>query len=224
MRIDKLLSNLKYGTRNEIKKAMKQGLLEVNGELVKDPKTNVTPESDKIVFMNEEIYYKNPIFLMLNKPQGYVCANKDGLHKTVFELIEEPYNRFDLKIAGRLDLDTEGLLLLTNDGDLIHSIINPKKDIYKKYFVRVNEGFDCSLLTGNMEILDGRNNPYKPLPAIVERVSDTEFYLSIKEGKFHQVKRMCKFHNREVVYLKRVAVGDIELDPALQLGAYKEVF
>jgi len=223
MRIDKLLSNLKYGTRNEIKKAMKNHHLLINGEVVVDPKTNVDPEVDKIVFLEEDVFYRETVFIMLNKPSGYVCANKDGLHKTVFELIEEPYNRFDLKIAGRLDIDTEGLLLLTNDGDLIHNIISPNKDVYKKYFVRVNEGFDPTLLLEEIEILDGRNNPYKPLTPIVEKINDTEFYLSIKEGKFHQIKRMCSYFDREVIYLKRLSVGDIELDPNLQLGSYKEL-
>lgn len=224
MRIDKLLSNLKYGTRNEIKKAMKNDFVTVNGEIIRNPKVNINPVVDKVTFDGEEVYYIDPVFLMLNKPAGYVSANKDGLHKTVFELIEEPYSRFDLKIAGRLDLDTEGLLLLTNSGDIIHSIINPNKDVYKKYFVRVNEGFDCTVLLDDMEILDGRDLPFKPMKPIVEQITDTEFYLSIKEGKFHQVKRMCEHHNRTVTYLKRVAIGDIELDPNLQLGSYKEVF
>lgn len=223
MRIDKLLSNLKYGTRNEIKKAMKNKQVLLNSDFVTDPKTNVNPDVDKIKFRGEEVYYKETVMLMLNKPSGYVCANKDGLHKTVFELIDEPYNRFDLNIAGRLDIDTEGLVLLTNDGSLIHSIINPNKDVYKKYFVRVNVGFDASLLLGDFEILDGRDRLYKPLTPIIEQINEVEFYLSIKEGKFHQIKRMCKYFDREVVYLKRIEIGDYVLDEALERGEYKEV-
>lgn len=223
MRIDKLLSNLKYGTRSEIKKALKNHLVEVNKEVILDPKYNVNPETDHITFRNEEVYYRDTILLMMNKPSGYVSANKDNLNKTVMELIKEPYTRFDLKIAGRLDKDTEGLLLLTNNGELIHNIISPNKDVYKKYFVRVDAGFDATSLLSNMEIYDGNDRLYIPKTPKVEQLSDTEFYLYIKEGKFHQVKRMCKYFDREVMYLKRVAVGDIELDENLQLGEYKEI-
>lgn len=223
MRVDKLLSNLKYGTRNEIKKALKKGLLEIDSEIIKDAKYNVDPSKCVIKFMDEIVYYKETVFLMMNKPKNYVCANRDGLHETIFDLIQEPYNRFDLKIAGRLDIDTEGLLLLTNNGDLIHSLINPNKDVYKKYFVRVDEKFDTSKLLKNFQILDGRNQPYTPLPPKVEVINETEFYLSIKEGKFHQVKRMCNHFDREVTYLKRVAIGDYKLDENLALGEYKEI-
>lgn len=223
MRIDKLLSNLKYGTRSEIKKALKNHLVEVNKEVILDPKHNVNPDLDHITFRNEVVYYKESVLLMMNKPSGYVSANKDNLNKTVLELIKEPYTRFDLKIAGRLDKDTEGLLLLTNNGELIHNIISPNKDVYKKYFVRVDAGFDATSLLSKMEIYDGNDRLYIPKTPKVEQLTDTEFYLYIKEGKFHQVKRMCKYFDREVMYLKRVAIGDIELDETLQLGEYKEI-
>lgn len=223
MRIDKLLSNLKYGTRNEIKKAMKLGLATVNGEIVKDPKTNVNPEIDKVVFMEEEIYYKETILIMLNKPKGYVCANRDGLHKTVFELIEAPYDRFDLNIAGRLDIDTEGLILLTNSGEILHNIITPHKNVYKTYLVKVDKPFDAKKLLNKISILDGKSMPYEPMTPKVEQINDFEFHLSIREGKFHQVKRMCKHFNREVLNLKRISIGEHILSDDLKLGEYKEI-
>jgi len=224
MRIDRFLSNLKYGTRKEIQKAIKYKQVFVNNELVKSTAFKIDPEVDSVMFNEEKVFYKETILLMMNKPQEYVSANKDGKSKTVFELINLPYSRFDLKIAGRLDKDTEGLLLLTNNGKLLHSIISPNKDVYKKYFVRVDRPMKkLSKLTKEYEILDGRDYPFVPATPIVERINDSEFYLSIKEGKFHQIKRMVEHFDRKVVYLKRVEIGGIKLDESLKIGQYKEI-
>lgn len=223
MRLDKLLVNLKYGSRKEIQKAIKKGYCEINGEIVKKADYKVDVTNDQIIFLDDEVYYKEQVILMLNKPKGYVSANKDGLHKTVFELIKEPYTRFDLNIAGRLDIDTEGLMILTNDGEYLHSLISPNKDVYKKYFVETKTEFDCKKLLKNYQILDGRNYPYTPSKPKVEQLSDNTFYLEIKEGKFHQVKRMVSHFNNEVTYLKRVSIGDIVLDNELGIGEYKEI-
>mgnify|MGYP000866442351 CR=1 FL=1 len=133
-------------------------------------------------FEGQEIYYKETILLMVNKPSGVISANKDGLHETVLDLIGEPYNRFDLRIAGRLDIDTEGLILLTNDGKLLHKIISPNKDVYKKYYVEVDNPFDSKKLLRPMTILDGASHEYTPLPPRVEELTETSFYLEIKEG------------------------------------------
>ncbi len=224
MRIDRFLANLKYGTRKEIQKAIKYQQVYVNNELVKSIALKIDPVFDIVTFNDEKVFYKETILLMMNKPKGYVSANKDGKNKTVFELIDLPYSRFDLKIVGRLDMDTEGLLLLTNDGKLLHNIISPNKDVYKKYFVRIDQPMkNINKLTEEYEILDGRNYLFIPATPKVEKISDTEFYLSIKEGKFHQVKRMVEYFNRKVVYLKRVQIGDIKLDENLKLGEYKEI-
>jgi len=223
MRLDKFLSNLKYGTRNEIKKAIKYGLVSIEGKPNIEAKTIVNPSVDKVYFDDKLVFYKEKILLMLHKPKGYISANKDGLHKTVVDLIGEPYSRFDLNIAGRLDIDTEGLILLTNDGVLLHDLISPKKDVYKKYYVEVDKAFDSRKLLSPMKILDGASHEYVPMTPKVERISDVSFYLQIKEGKFHQVKRMCEYYGVKVEYLKRIAIGDIELDPNLQLGEYKEI-
>lgn len=222
MRVDKLLSNLKYGSRKEVTKLIKKGYLKVNDEVIKDPSYKVDTVNDKIIFIDEEIYYNESVLLMLHKPSGYVSANHDSLHKTIFELIDHPYDKLDLNIAGRLDIDTEGILLLTNDGTLLHNIISPNKNVMKKYHVEVEKGFDISKLTVEMTILDGKNAPYKPFIPIVEEIDDTSFYLSIKEGKFHQVKRMVEHCGDTVTYLKRVSIGNLELGD-LEKGRYKEV-
>ena len=224
MRLDRFLSNLKYGTRTEIKKALKHKQVYVNNVLITDARYKIDPSIEKVVFNGEEVYYKETILIMMNKPSGYLSANKDGKEKTVLDLINEPYSRFDLSIAGRLDKDTEGLLLLTNSGKLLHNIISPNKEVYKKYFVRVERPFiDPKVLESDYEILDGRNIPFVPAAPIVEKINDNEFYLSIKEGKFHQVKRMVEHFDHIVIYLKRVQIGQILLDKTLKLGEYKEI-
>ncbi len=223
MRLDRYLANLKYGTRNEITKKIKSKKVTVNGKTITESRYKVDTKNDLVTFEGIEIFYKETILLMVHKPSGVISANKDGLHETVLDLIGEPYNRFDLRIAGRLDIDTEGLILLTNDGKLLHRIISPNKDVYKKYYVKVESKFDSSKLLKKFEIKDGRDFMFTPLLPKVEQISDDEFYLSIKEGKFHQVKRMVEHFNNKVVYLKRVSIGNIDLDPSLEKGRYKEI-
>lgn len=223
MRLDKFLSNMKYGTRTEVKKIIKDGLVSVNGKVTKEAKLSINPNEDIVQYRAETVFYKEKILIMMNKPKGYVSATKDALHKTVVDLLDEPYTRFDLNIAGRLDIDTEGLILLTNDGDMLHNLISPKKNVYKKYYVEVNNEFDCTMLLTPMKILDGANKEYEPFQPRVKQLTSDTFYLEIKEGKFHQVKRMCQYCGVKVTYLKRVVIGDIELDPSLELGEYKEI-
>ena len=224
MRLDRFLSNMKYGTRSEIQKAIKRKLVYVNEELIIDPGFKIDPNKDKVLFNNQSVYYKESVLVMMNKPSGYISANKDGKEKTVFDLINEPYSRFDLRIAGRLDKDTEGLLLLTNDGKLLHNIISPNKNVYKKYFVRVEKEFlNPEILESSYEILDSRNISFVPQTPIVEKINDYEFHISIKEGKYHQIKRMVEHFNNRVSYLKRIQIGHISLDKSLKLGEYKEI-
>lgn len=223
MRLDKFLSNLKYGTRSQIKKYIKNGDVLVNNQIVTNVNISINESSDIIDFLGEIVYYKDPIILMMNKPKGYISANKDQLYESVLNLIDEPYSRFDLNIAGRLDVDTEGLLILTNDGRILHDLISPKKGVYKKYYVEVDKEFDPTKLLSPMTILDGASHEFNPLPPKVEKLTQTSFHLEIKEGKFHQVKRMCQYCGVEVVYLKRVAIGKVELDSTLKLGEYKEI-
>lgn len=223
MRLDKLLVNLKYGSRKTIHTMIKKKRISVNDEIIKKLDFKVDEHKDQIKVDDELVFYRDKVVLMVNKPKDYVSANKDGLHKTVFELIKEPYNRFDLNIAGRLDIDTEGLIILTNDGEYLHSLISPKKDVYKKYYVETLNNMDPKKLLQKYEILDGKNCLYTPLTAMVEKLEDNSFYLYIKEGKYHQVKRMVEHFRNEVTYLKRISIGDIVLDESLKLGEYKEL-
>lgn len=221
MRLDKLLSNLKYGSRTEIKKIVKQALVKVNGKIIFDSSFDVK-ESDEILIEDSLVYHKEIVVLMLNKPSGYVCANTDNLHKTVFELIKEPYNRYDLNVAGRLDIDTEGLVILTNNGDFLHRIISPKHKVYKKYYVKYEGKINKNKLENGVEILDGNDNPFVTEKAMVEELGKNEAYISIVEGKFHQIKRMFEAINCKVVYLKRLEIGEYKLDD-LAIGEYKEL-
>ncbi|MBN2605438.1 MAG: rRNA pseudouridine synthase [Bacilli bacterium] len=223
MRIDRFLSNLKYGTRTEIQKDLKAKAVLVNREIITSPNFQVNPLIDEVVYKGEQVVYKENILIMMNKPAGYVSANKDGLHPTVFDLLDESYQRLDLKIAGRLDIDTEGLLLLTDNGNLLHHIISPHKDVYKKYYVEVQSKFDSKKLLQDFVILDGKDEPFHPAIPFVEQITETSFYLSIKEGKFHQVKRMVEYFSNKVTYLRRVGIGNIELDEELELGSFKEI-
>ena len=222
MRVDKLLVHQKFGSRKEVQIAIKKQGVSVNNVIITDPSFQVNPDQDHIVFLNKTIVFKENILLMLHKPKGYVCANHDQLHKTVFELLDEPYASMSLNIAGRLDIDTEGLVLLTDNGELLHQLISPNKNVYKTYLVRTSTPFDASVLDGDYELLDGNNRPYKPMKPYIDQINPYEFHLSIKEGKFHQVKRMVQHFGSEVIYLKRVAYGDILLGD-LKIGEYKEL-
>ena len=223
MRIDKLLSNLKYGSRKQIEKLIKQKRVLINGKMCESPKQKVNPNIDEIKLDNEVIFYDDSILLMMNKPKGYVSANHDDVYPTIFDFVGEPYNRLDLHIAGRLDVDTEGLILLTNDGHLLHEIIHPKKNVYKEYYVEVNKPFNLTCLLKPMEILDGNGAPYKPLKPTIEKIDEHRFYLKIREGKFHQVKRMVEHCQSEVVHLKRTKIGHLSLNNQLKPGEIEEV-
>lgn len=224
MRVDKFLANLKFGTRKDVKKLVKDKRVRIGDEIVKSSSLTFDPNKEKVYLDDEHIYYKERIVLMLNKPGGYVSANYDLTEPTVFDLIEAPYNRFDLNIAGRLDKDTEGLMILTNDGELLHNIITPKKNVYKKYYVKTKDVIsNLNKFKKEFTIYDGMDRPFTPFTPIVEQISDNELYISIKEGKFHQVKRMIEYIENEVVFLKRISIGSIVLDETLELGEYREI-
>ncbi len=224
MRLDRFLVLRKFGSRKEVEKIIKNGEVLRNGQMMKDPSQHIDQLNDDILVDGVLAPKKEFVVLMMNKPQGVISATKDQHHKTVLDLIEEPYNRYDLSIAGRLDIDTEGLVLLTNNGTYIHQLISPKKNVFKKYYVEVEEPFfNMHLLKSKYQIMDGKGELYEPLLPILEPIDETRFYLSIQEGKFHQVKRMVEHFNNRVTYLKRIAIGDIVLDEALQPGQYKEL-
>ena len=222
MRLDRVLSNLNYGSRNDIKEACKKSRVKVNGNIILDPSRQVFPK-DEILFDDKVVFHKEVFLLMLNKPSNYICANKDNLHKTVIDLIKEPYNRYDLNICGRLDIDTVGLVLITNSGKLMHKIISPNSAIDKTYYVKYNGSINKSALESPLELLDGNNELYTTKGSKVEILSDDSCYITISEGKFHQVKRMFESINCKVTYLKRIRIGNISLDESLNEGEYKEI-
>ncbi|MDF2987951.1 MAG: pseudouridine synthase family protein [Eubacterium sp.] len=224
-RLDKVLSNFGFGSRTEIKSAVKKGLITVDGAIVKDSSIHVNPEENLIVMNGIKLEYRKYIYLMMNKPQGVISATTDTRQKTVFDIMPEEYKCFDLFPAGRLDIDTEGLVLMTNDGQLAHEILSPKKHVTKKYFAhvlgRVDQS-DVDAFKHGVTLDDG----YKTLPAQLEILKSddiSEIKLSITEGKFHQVKRMFEAVNKEVIYLKRLSMGMLELDESLGLGECKEL-
>ncbi len=225
MRLDKFLSNLKYGSRKDVKKIIKNGFVKINDVIIKDDDYNLNLEKDEINVFDKPVFYKENITLMMNKPKGYLSSNYDKFDKTVIDLLKEPYNRFDYCICGRLDKDTTGLIILTTDSKLQHLITNPNKDIKKKYLVKTLKKVtkkDLEILKNGVDInVDGKI--YHTLNADYTIVDDYNFYLEISEGKFHQVKKMVNKINNEVIELKRVSIGNINLDSNLKEGEYKEI-
>ena len=224
MRLDKFLSNLKYGSRNDIKKMCKDNLIKVNGDVVKKTDINIDPNLDSIEVNNQKVFYKENITLIINKPKGYICSNIDELYPSLLRLLDDKYQRFDFKFAGRLDWDTEGLVIVSTDGELVHKITSPKKDMYKTYFVKTKYPLaNLDMLKEPIVLLDGKNNEYTTKGAKITKLSDYELLLSITEGKFHQVKRMLEYISNEVVYLKRLQIGNLTLPNDLESGKCIEI-
>ena len=224
MRLDKFFANLKYGSRNDIKKFCKKNMVKVNGVVVKNADVDIDPIKDQIELNDIIIFYKENITLMMHKPAGYICSTIDEKYPSLLRLLDEKYSRFDFKFAGRLDVDTEGLVILSTDGELIHKITSPNKDMYKTYYVKTRcEIKNESLLECPIKLLDGNNIEYITRGAKVAKISDFELFISITEGKFHQVKRMLEYIDNEVVYLKRLKIGKLELPECLLVGKYQEI-
>ena len=224
-RIDKILSNLGYGSRSELKKLCKNGLVKVNGKVINNPGVQVDVDNDEIIFNGEKVVYKEFIYLMLNKPDGYISATFDKRDPIVLDLIDKEDLVFEPFPVGRLDKDTEGLLVLTNDGQLAHRVLSPKKHVPKTYYAKV-EGVvteeDVKAFAEGVTLDDG----YETMPAelvILKSDEISEIELTIHEGKFHQVKRMFESVGKKVVYLKRLSMGKLKLDESLALGEYREL-
>ena len=225
MRLDKFLSQTGKFTRAEAKKVIKAKRVRLNGEVVKDGKIKINEDSDKIFLDGELLALNNTkIYYMLNKPAGVVSATEDKNDSTVLDLIDEK-QRKDLFPVGRLDKDTEGLLLITNDGELAHQLLSPKKHVDKVYFARIDGKVteeDVRRFAEGLEI--GEEKPTLPAHLeILKREEISEIRLTIREGKFHQVKRMFHAVGKEVIYLKRLQMGSLVLDPRLALGEYREL-
>lgn len=223
MRLDKMLSNMGIGTRKEVKAMVKKNRVTVNEELIKDGGKHINPYEDIVKVDGKEVTYQKYIYLMLHKPGGILSATRDHHTKTVIDLVEPAYQHFEPFPVGRLDKDTEGLLLLTNDGELAHQLLSPRKNVKKTYYARVEGRVteeDSDKFKTGVNIGEG----YITKPAeltILQSGSISEIEITITEGKFHQVKRMFKAVGKNVVFLKRIRMGEIELDSSLKKGEYR---
>lgn len=248
-RLDKILAHHGFGTRKDVKRLCHQGVVYINDKLVTDPAVHIDISTDRLVVDGELIKLQHDLYIMLNKCRDVVCANKDGEHQTVFDLLDEGLrHKFlggDLHCMGRLDIDTEGLLILTTDGALTHRLLSPKTHVPKTYAVGLRDSCTKEQQSKYSELFakgfwidrEQNENGFDAAPS--ELVWQTEnakpeesedgvnrkidCFLTIYEGKFHQVKRMFAQVGNEVVYLKRVKMGNLELDPELKVGSYREL-
>lgn len=225
-RLDKVLANLGYGTRKEVKAVVKDCRVQVNGKVIFDSSMQIDPESTELTIDGEAIKYRKNIYIMLNKPEGVVSATFDNYDETVIDLLEPELQSFNPFPIGRLDKDTVGLLLITNDGELNHRLISPKWHVDKVYFAQIDKPVstaDVKAFEEGISIDDG----YKCLPAKLEILSSTDdgadVLVTIQEGKFHQVKKMFQSVGKNVVFLKRIEFGGIKLDEKLKEGNYREL-
>lgn len=234
-RLDKLLAHEGFGSRKDIRKLLRNCEVLVNGSRTYDPSTQINAENDSISVDGEEINLHKNLYLVMNKPQHYVCSTKEGDHETVFDLLDDslrtPYLQDKLHLVGRLDMDTEGLLLFTTDGELTHRLISPKSHISKTYLcglehsetadhqAEITKQFEAGIEVGPEDNEQG----FTAQPAEIRWLDDKTAQLTIYEGKYHQVKRMFAAVGNKIVYLKRISMGQLKLDPALELGEYKEL-
>ncbi|WP_042474507.1 pseudouridine synthase [Bacillus ndiopicus] len=225
MRLDKLLANMGYGSRKEVKQLLKQKAVTVDGVVVKDAAMKVDPNAQHVAIFGERVEYIEYIYLMMNKPPGVISATEDDYDKTVIDLLDPFAQHFKPFPVGRLDKDTEGLLLITNDGQLAHNLLSPKKHVPKTYYAKIDGQVteeDIKAFAAGVELEDG----YVTKPGhlvILKSEASSEIELTIQEGKFHQVKRMFEAVGKKVTYLKRLSMGSLILDKSLALGEYREV-
>ena len=219
IRLDKFLCEMEIGTRSQVKEMIKKGQVSVNNEVIKKADYKFDENSAKVCVKEKEISYQKFYYYMLNKPAGVVSATTDNHDKTVLDLLKDAPGK-DLFPVGRLDKDTEGLLLITNDGVLSHNLLSPKKHVDKTYLVKTAETETLDMIHALEQGVDIGEEKIT-LPAKVKLLEEKEIELTIMEGKFHQVKRMLKAVGNEVVYLKRLSMGSLILDEALNLGEYR---
>lgn len=219
MRLDKFLCDTAGLTRTEAKNAVKKGQIAVNGHVQKAADFKVKETTDTVTFQGKPLSYAAFHYYMLHKPAGVITATEDKKESTVMDILREEKVK-NLFPVGRLDKDTEGLLLVTDDGELAHNLLSPKKHVDKEYLVKVRDSIseeDCRKLSEGVDIGDEKPTA----PAKVERVAEKEILLTIREGRFHQVKRMLQAVGNEVLYLKRLSMGRLRLPEDLEKGAYR---
>ena len=222
-RLDKIIASTGRYSRREVKTLVREGRVLVDGRIAAGPEDKCDPECARISVNGEELFYRAHTYVMLHKPAGVLSATEDGRGETVLDLLAPEYRKIGLFPVGRLDKDTEGLLLLTDDGALAHDLLAPKKHVDKVYFVRVDgtlDEKDCAAFAAGMTLGDG----LACLPAKLEILgagTRSEALVTLREGKFHQIKRMLAARGKPVVYLKRLSMGSLKLDETLPKGAYR---
>jgi 16S rRNA pseudouridine516 synthase len=222
MRLDRLLAHSGFGTRAEVKLLIKRGLVTINGMPAIGPQIAVDINRDQVLVGDQLVVYKQFVYIMLHKPSGYVSARVDAQDPTVMTLVE-PFAFRDLHIVGRLDKDTTGLLMLTDDGQLTHHLTSPKHEIAKFYQVEVDQPISSDLVTTFAQGFSlGVDDVVKPAKLTIEATNPNQAKVTIYEGKFHQIKRMFSKYGYQVKQLHRYQVGDLELGP-LEVGAYREL-
>lgn len=225
MRLDKLLANMGFGSRKDVKGLIKSGSVAINEETEKNNGKHVDIENDKVTVNGELVTYKKYIYLLMNKAPGYLSATYDNRDITVIDILPDQYKHFEPFPVGRLDKDTEGLLLITNDGQLAHHLTSPKKEIEKTYFVRVGGKVtprEKEAFNNGVTLDDGYVTKSAQMK-ILKSDEVSEVHLTITEGKFHQVKRMFASQGMEVLYLQRIRMGELVLDPSLEVGEFREL-
>jgi 16S rRNA pseudouridine516 synthase len=220
MRLDKFFVHVGRATRSEATKLIRSGAVTVDGIPLRDPSAHIDPEAQCVCLRGELVPYRLYTYLMLNKPQGYISATDDPRQKTVLHLLSEQEQRLGLFPCGRLDKDTVGLLILTNDGALAHRLLSPKHHVEKTYSFECESplhALDCAALEAGVTLEDG----YQTLPCRIRMYSETKGEITITEGKFHQIKRMLQARENRITFLRRISFGNIALDPDLKEGEYR---
>lgn len=225
MRLDKFLAEVGLGSRKEVKQLIKKGHIRVNQKIEKSDKKQIDPEKDQVDYQGEILHYQEFYYYLLHKPAGVVSATEDKHDQTVMDLFSPTEYRSDLFPVGRLDKDTEGLLLITNDGKLAHDLLSPKKHVEKEYFAEVQGVMTAEDQQRFVEgiLLDGDRT--LPAELLIDEVTEdkSKVRIILHEGKFHQVKRMVKACGKEVTYLKRIRMGKLLLPKELVKGAYRSL-
>lgn len=224
IRLDKLLSSAGYGSRKEVKRLIKRSMVQVDNRVVLDPGLVLDPDSSRVLLDGKPVIYKRYHYLMMNKPQGVLSATRDNYHRTLLDLLEDPHSHLKLFPVGRLDIDTQGLIILTDDGPFSHSLSSPNRKVPKTYYAELKGelGRDDQLaIERGLDLGDFITSPGKL--EILESGPSSSAKLTIYEGKFHQVKRMFLSLGKEVTFLKRLSIGPLELDESLAPGSYREL-
>lgn len=223
MRLDKFLSSMGIASRSEVSAAARRGAITVDGVVCRDASTHIDPDRSAVVFCGRSVTYKKYRYIMLNKPEGYVSATEDGKDPTVLDLLPEEYKKFNLFPCGRLDKNTLGLMLITDNGELSHRLLSPKRHVKKTYVYRSKFPItdeEKELLESGVTLDDG----YETKPSLIELDSGKDSgKITLTEGKYHQIKRMFESVNNKIIYLERIAFGPLVLDASLGRGEWREL-